>query len=150
MEAGYTNDASSITSPTYPWITYRPGYPIEDHGDTTRVSKNSIPNMPPLPPPFGSFLSAVQPVPDGNRHEHNTESYRTPAEQQISRTTVGKAVSQPPGSDSGYQSASIEGSFMQSNDGGLFDVSWLNTSPAFNLWDYPLNLAEMSSRDPMP
>jgi len=151
IDAGQSNDADLITSPTYPWNTCCPGYSLEDHGDTISVPNNSNPNVPLLRTPYVSFLSEGQLVQDVDRHENSTESYRTLPEQQVTsqaRATTENAVSQA--HDSGYQSASFEDSLMNSNEGGLFDVGWWNTAPAINVWQHPLSLVEMPSRDPMP
>jgi hypothetical protein len=136
-----------ITSPAYPWNTGRSGYSLEDHGDTmsgpNNSNNNSNPNASLLRTPYVSFLSEGQPAQDVDPHENSTEPYRSIPEQQIpsqARAAAEKSVSQAP--YSGYRSASL--------DNALFDTEWWNTAPAINVWDYPLSLVDMPSRDPMP
>ncbi|OCK82499.1 hypothetical protein K432DRAFT_433461 [Lepidopterella palustris CBS 459.81] len=150
IDAGQSNDADLITSPTYPWNTRCPGYSLEDYDDMIGVPNNPNPNVSLLRTPYVSFLSEDQPVQGVDRHENGTESYETLPERQVSshaRAATEKAVSPAP--DSWYQSASLGDFLMNNKEGGLFDAGWRNTAPAINMWEYPLSLAEMPSRDPM-
>ncbi|KAI9744383.1 MAG: hypothetical protein M1818_001912 [Claussenomyces sp. TS43310] len=130
IDAGQSSDVDLMTSPTDPWDTRHPGNSLEDHGDATSVPNSCNPKIPLLRKPYISFLSEGQLVQNSDQHENCTESHRTLPEQQVSsqaRAATEKAVSQPP--ESGVQSASLEGSLMNSNDGGLFDVEWWNIAP---------------------
>ncbi|KAF2685877.1 hypothetical protein K458DRAFT_442200 [Lentithecium fluviatile CBS 122367] len=145
IDAGKSNGVDLITSPIYPWNIGRPGYSLEDTGDTLNGPKSPNLNIPLLPSPDVGLLSESSPVQDV---ENNQESYRILSEQQTpsrARGATQRTESQAP--DSEHQFASFQDSLINGHRGGLFDAGWWNTMPAMNDWDYPI--AEMPPRDPM-
>lgn len=153
LDAGQSDDADLITSPTYPWTINHPGRSLDDDSNPLGTPDKSSPNGRLLQSSYGRLLSERQPVQDVDRHEDGTESRQALAAPQApspARVATENPVSQAPG-DFGEHFAPFEGFLANSSEGvSDFDGRWWNAAPAIDVWENPLSLNEMSSMDAMP